>query len=122
MVCTAGPADHDLVDALGENYIHIPLADGRVKESVVILEAAKRVGDIIEGGGKTLVHCQAGRNRSSLFSALLVVRLLGIPGKEAVALLRQKRPNALANEHFVRFLGTVRAYENDEYVLEAVSV
>jgi len=40
--------------------------------------------------GKTLVHCQAGLNRSGLISALVLVKLGRSPA-DAIALLREKR-------------------------------
>lgn len=44
----------------------------------------------------TLIHCQAGLNRSSLISALVLVRNSFVPdGKAAVALLREKRCDAV---------------------------
>lgn len=59
---------------------------------------------ISEEGAVVLTMCNAGRNRSGLLSALIVRELLGLPGSAAVALVREHRPNALANPHFVEFL------------------
>lgn len=54
--------------------------------------------------GKTLVHCQAGLNRSSLIAGRALVHL-GYTGAEAIALLRQKRsPAVLCNKHFEDWL------------------
>ena len=54
--------------------------------------------------GKTLVHCQAGLNRSGLICALVLVKRGRTPA-EAIDLLRQKRhPLVLCNEAFERFL------------------
>lgn len=52
--------------------------------------------------GPTLVHCQAGLNRSSLIAAAsLMIR--GRLGKEAIELLREKRsPAVLCNKSFER--------------------
>lgn len=40
--------------------------------------------------GKTLVHCQAGLNRSGLISAIVLIKLGRTP-EQAIALLREKR-------------------------------
>jgi protein-tyrosine phosphatase len=48
--------------------------------------------------------CSAGRNRSALLNALIVAKLLGISGQEAVEYVQRERPNSLANPHFVKFL------------------
>lgn len=110
VVCLINQSDPDLHRALGKRYVHLPIPDGRVVEPLTLLARVKEVGDWIEGGGRVLVHCRAGRNRSSLFSALLAVRLRRMSGRQAAILLRERRPNALANEHFVRFLERVERY------------
>lgn len=54
--------------------------------------------------GKTLVHCQAGLNRSGLIAGRTLM-LLGYTASEAIALLRQKRsPAVLCNPHFEEYL------------------
>lgn len=60
--------------------------------------------------GRTLVHCQAGLNRSGLVTALSLV-LNGMEPNEAISLLRDKRcPVVLCNETFERWI--------QSYVLE----
>jgi protein-tyrosine phosphatase len=55
--------------------------------------------------GKTLVHCQAGLNRSGLVAALYLIRYQDFTPQDAVALLREQRsPMALCNETFERWL------------------
>lgn len=55
--------------------------------------------------GITLVHCQAGLNRSSLVAGLALVRGDGMGGQEAIDLLREKRsPAVLCNPSFERHL------------------
>lgn len=54
--------------------------------------------------GKTLVHCQAGLNRSGLVAALALVKMGRTPD-EAIDLLRAKRgPVVLCNRTFVTWL------------------
>jgi protein-tyrosine phosphatase len=54
--------------------------------------------------GPTLVHCQAGLNRSSLIAGR-VLTLGGMEGWQAVKLLREKRsPACLCNPSFERWL------------------
>lgn len=54
--------------------------------------------------GPTLVHCQAGLNRSGLVTGLALVRS-GIPPEAAVALLRERRsPAVLCNPAFETWL------------------
>lgn len=61
------------------------------------------------GEGKTLVHCQAGLNRSNLIAALALVYgaldPAGMKPADAIALLREKRsPVVLCNRTFENWL------------------
>ncbi len=54
--------------------------------------------------GKTLIHCQAGLNRSGLVSGLALI-LAGMEPRDAVELLRERRsPAVLCNRTFERWL------------------
>jgi hypothetical protein len=60
--------------------------------------------NVCRGTGPTLVHCQAGLNRSSLVAATALI-LEGMPADQAVALIRKKRsPACLSNPSFERWL------------------
>ena len=70
--------------------------------------------DLIEGlavwlnkcrkDGRTLIHCQAGLNRSSLVTAYALM-LDGMEAQEAITLLRKKRSEAvLCNSSFESWL------------------
>jgi len=88
-------------------YWHFPIPDGKLTDSVkaTLLEYSEIFTKQLKTTEKAaLVHCHAGRNRSALFSALIAVQYLGISGKESIEYLREKRPNALANENFVKWL------------------
>lgn len=89
-------------------YFYYPFADigGTLtqenKEN--LLRVSKEVASLIEKGNCAVSHCHRGRNRSALMNCLIWVQLTGKTGKEAVSLMREKRPNSLGNEQFVRFL------------------
>lgn len=103
--------DEDLVqlDALGlGRYTHYPISDGVLRSGSYINLMAQRLAAEIDDGGCVLTMCNAGRNRSGLLSALIVHHLLGIPGADAIEIVRARRPNALANDHFVSFLETFK--------------
>ena len=68
-----------------------------------LFEIAERVNEY-RAKGKTLVHCQAGLNRSGLVAGLALV-LDGMKPADAVALLREKRCDmVLCNEAFRNWL------------------
>jgi broad-specificity NMP kinase len=85
-------------------YYHLPIPDSTIKDSQLLLHTVKEVAQLIKNGGNAIVHCHAGRNRSGLFNALLCMNLLGMSGTEAIEHVRKRRPNALANENFVKFI------------------
>jgi protein-tyrosine phosphatase len=56
------------------------------------------------GDGPTLVHCQAGLNRSSLITALVLIQS-GMSGQAAIKYLREKRsPAVLCNTTFAAWV------------------
>lgn len=70
-----------------------------------IFETAEKVVECC-ADGPTLVHCQAGLNRSSLIAAVALVLMGEVEtGEEAVALLREKRsPACLCNKAFEKWI------------------
>ncbi len=88
------------------SYIYMPIPDGKVPD-----ELAKKLAMLtdylvmhLRAGRNVSVNCQQGRNRASLVAALVVRLMEGVSGSEAIERVRAKRPNALANPHFVKFL------------------
>lgn len=68
------------------------------------LDNAVKIALSMVEDGQTLVHCQAGLNRSGLVCAL-TLRELGRTSAEAIALLREKRHSVvLCNETFEQYL------------------
>lgn len=57
--------------------------------------------------GKTLIHCQAGLNRSGLISTLVLIKQ-GYTVEDALALLREKRtPAVVCNPYYQEFLASL---------------
>lgn len=77
---------------------------GEVPDVDQLHELADIVSAALDRGGKVLVHCQAGLNRSNLVTALALIKR-GRTATEALALLREKRsPVVLCNEAFEGWL------------------
>lgn len=103
--------DEDLVtlDGLGLlSFTHYPITDGMLRSGSYLDLMAQRLAAEIDKGGVVLTMCNAGRNRSGLLSALIVHHVFGIPGSHSIGVVRQRRPNALANDYFVEFLQTLK--------------
>ncbi|CAN5185860.1 hypothetical protein BH18CHL2_BH18CHL2_03420 [soil metagenome] len=94
----------------GVLYLHWPiedagLPDGATCERIVDLVVAR-----LRGGGRVLVHCSMGLNRSGLVSALAARALLGLTGAAAVERVRSARgADALCNEAFACHLEALPA-------------
>lgn len=57
-----------------------------------------------KAGDRVLIRCQAGMNRSSLMTALVLMRD-GLSADEAIALIRKQRSEyCFSNKHFVEYL------------------
>lgn len=69
-----------------------------------VAEAANAAYAAWKAGGKVLIHCQAGLNRSGLTTAL-VLMADGYSADDAIRLVREKRcPMVLCNATFERYL------------------
>ena len=91
-------------------YIFWPIEDIDALPSLGILNTiVDAVVRLILLGHKALVHCHQGKSRSGLVNALVAMQLLGMSGRDAVALVRRRRPGALGNAVFVQYLESLPA-------------
>jgi protein-tyrosine phosphatase len=99
----------------GVRVIRAPNRDSKEppteEELRVAISAAQAAAQEVVGGGKVLVTCVAGMNRSGLVSALALHLLYGWPGTECIKQVRRMRnqftnlyQHPLGNQHFVRSL------------------
>ncbi len=86
------------------SYVHWPIDDGPMPDVDMLSVIADAACSYIEGGGRVVTMCAQGRNRSGLVSALIVSRVLGMSGVEAVHVVRTKVPEALNNPEFAVWL------------------
>jgi protein-tyrosine phosphatase len=91
-------------------YIYFPITDDNEQMPPVnkLRAIAKLGASLIADGHRVLSHCGLGYNRSALVAGLILVEL-GMPGAVAVERLRQRRPGALYNDGFARFLESLDA-------------
>jgi protein-tyrosine phosphatase len=87
-------------------YIYFPIYDEDLPDLQKLHALAKLGAELMGHGQKVLSHCGMGFNRSALLAGLILV-YLGFSGKEAVTLLRSKRPGALFNTIFAEYLLTL---------------
>jgi hypothetical protein len=75
------------------------------------LKAASYAAYRVAQGGKVLVSCWAGVNRSGLVTALTLHRLTGLSGAACIAHIQKARPIALRNPRFLEALSRIKAAE-----------
>lgn len=92
------------------DYHHLPVPDGLLRENGPKFQrfAAYLADEIRDNDAVVMTMCHAGRNRSGLMSALILMELMGISGTSAIKIVRMERPRALANPHFEAFLKEIR--------------
>lgn len=86
-------------------YVYFPIADDEeTLPNLIKLRAVARLGAaLVRDGHRVLSHCGLGYNRSALMAGLILLEL-GMAGPEVVARLRERRPGALFNEGFAKFI------------------
>jgi hypothetical protein len=87
-------------------YIYFPIFDDGLPSQSKLRGIARLGAALIRDGHVVLSHCGMGFNRSALVAGLILIEL-GMPGREAVARLRERRPGALFNETFAAYLESI---------------
>ncbi len=108
-----GGIDTDAADF--KIYLNWPIKDGPVLPDIDILKSVAYFAYSIAygkkmsasggsaAGRKVLVHCNQGINRASLVSGEILF-LKGMKGRKIVDYIRKKRPGALTNPYFEKYL------------------
>lgn len=84
-------------------YVYFPIRDEGLPGLHKLHALAQLGAQLMREGERVLVHCKMGLNRSALLAGLMLV-YNGMRGDAAMALLQDKRPGALYNEHFAAHL------------------
>jgi hypothetical protein len=99
-----GGLDHCIPSGAGEClYVYFPILDEQLPPLAKLHGIARLGASLVRDGHVVLSHCGMGFNRSALVAGL-ILHELGMPGREVVARLRDRRPGALFNERFAAYL------------------
>jgi len=99
-----GGLDHCIPTMPGEClYVYFPILDEQMPPLAKLQGIARLGASLVRDGHVVLSHCGMGFNRSALVAGL-ILHELGMPGREVVARLRDRRPGALFNETFAAYL------------------
>lgn len=97
----------------GLRILHVPLTDNPNSpmtddEWMRAHEAGKKVAKYVLAGGKSLVTCAMGWNRSGIVNAVALHHAFGLSGPQAAHQIKSTRgANALSNPSFMRRLATL---------------
>lgn len=106
IVCLARRTPEEIIESVSAWY-RFPVPDGKYVHPRVFV-AVDAVRSLRAVGKKVLVHCNAGRNRSPLVAALVVLDDFNGNGAAVLEHVRRVRPNALANPAFADYLGGLK--------------
>lgn len=86
--------------------LHVPMLDeDNFQLDERIDHAAVMAVSVAREGGKVLIHCTGGLNRSGVVAARALMIALDIEGREAVEIMRRRRdPFCLCNRAFERWI------------------
>ena len=99
-----GGLDHCIPTMPGEClYVYFPILDEQMPPLAKLQGIARLGASLVRDGHVVLSHCGMGFNRSALVAGL-ILHELGMPCREVVARLRDRRPGALFNETFAAYL------------------
>ena len=80
-------------------------------EATMTERASRKAADLawkcLSAGMDVLSSCYAGRNRSGIVSAMILIKFCDMSANQAIAKVRRARLNALTNPEFVRILKRV---------------
>jgi protein-tyrosine phosphatase len=94
----------------GAAVLHAPFDDDSsrpmtTKEVTTAVQAGQAVARQLRAGGKVLVTCFAGLNRSALVAGLALIEWRRLSPNAVIMLIRAARgPNALSNVRFIELL------------------
>lgn len=109
-----GAAEYQPVMAYKGALLRCPIEDHcpTANELAMAEASAAKAAQIWKQGGRVLVTCYAGRNRSGLVTGLILLRVTRKSSAEVIEMIRAARgQNALTNRHFVRVLEAVGQLE-----------
>ncbi|MBL8751350.1 MAG: dual specificity protein phosphatase family protein [Planctomycetes bacterium] len=99
-----GDVDHGVPTAADQFlYVYLPIHDGDLPNLDRLHAVAEMGAALIAKGHRVLSHCGMGLNRSALVAALIMMRG-GMSARRVVEQLRERRPGALFNEVFAKYL------------------
>lgn len=84
-------------------YVYFPFDDASLPDLGKMHALGRLVADLIRQQRAVLIHCAMGLNRSPLIAGVALTHL-GLSGAEACRQIQERRPGALYNEVYAKYL------------------
>lgn len=101
----------ELVVEHGLRWIHLPIRN-RALPNADFEDVWSTVGEelrnILQGGGKVVIHCQEGVGRTGIVAARLLIEM-GVDCTDAISIVRNTRTGALETWAHEQYCATIRA-------------
>lgn len=79
----------------GFQVIHLPIPNYGIPSHGPFEVAITKTIEYATASQSTLIHCSAGIGRTALFAVFLAMKVMGIPGREAIRWVGQHHPRTL---------------------------
>ena len=84
-----------LYSTQGLQVIHLPIPNYGVPSHGPLEAAIAKTIEYANTSQSALIHCSAGIGRTALFAVFLAMKVIGIPGREAIRWVGQHQPRTL---------------------------
>lgn len=81
--------------AQGFEVIHLPIPNYGIPSDGPFERAISKTIEYATASQSTLIHCSAGIGRTALFAVFLAMKVMGLPGRDAIRWVGQHHPRTL---------------------------
>ncbi len=92
---TEKPLDRELLENTELTYVHMPLKDHQPAQPTDLLKILERIEELLNGGHRILIHCQAGYGRTGMVLAAYFMKEYGLGWVESVEKIRKIRSGSV---------------------------
>jgi protein-tyrosine phosphatase len=109
VVCAAQQLSEPTQMAGNFEYVKVPLQDVEwdfaddMQQLLDLIELTSQLANVVKRGGKVLIYCQMGLNRSGLLTGLTLLHLGYIP-KDVIKMIKRRSKITLSNKSFVKII------------------
>ncbi len=92
---TEKPLDRGLLEGKQLTYVHMPLKNHEPADPSTLLKIVEKIEELLSGGHRILIHCQAGRGRTGMVLTAYFMKKYGLGWAESLEKIRKIRPGSV---------------------------